>query len=223
MGVLALGACGAHPVTYKIRRQGAIIELKVEKNDLGGVVGYWLGSTYKEVTLQPIYEFLEPGDQILSRTSGRSFPGLQPRALSSAEISRSTTLLGIGENGRLLEFETTNFTVTRSLNTGENLRSGATSPDNSRLYLSSTGPELTIRGSVKVVNLETFTVTGTISLPADALPNSLAVTPDGAYLFIAAAVNGPLDETRLYIADTSRNTDCEDTGVSGIGRSAMAF
>ncbi|MBI1358084.1 MAG: hypothetical protein GC160_27435 [Acidobacteria bacterium] len=121
-----------------------------------------------------------------------------PRGASQtngAAIAPDTTLFGFTLTGILRQFDMSVDPpkAVRSLSTGQNLKDGVAAPGNSFLYLLSTGAQSGTGGfapSLRIIDLSTFQEAGSIALPTTSIPFSLAVTPDGESLYIAAPLRG---------------------------------
>lgn len=124
--------------------------------------------------------------QIVAATYGSSSSG----SPASVSISPGNTLFGLGLAGEVLQYDLTDSTVVRSTPTGYNLVQGVASPGNGFLYLGATGTQnaSSYSPSVRIFDLTTFQLGGSIPLPTTSTLTAMALTPDGKYLFVAGAL-----------------------------------
>jgi YVTN family beta-propeller protein len=123
--------------------------------------------------------------------------GTQPfEVLLSPDGSRAY-VTNVGLNSSIEVIDTATNTVVASIPAPHVYRYMAISPDGTRLYV----PDRAINGAgVTVIDTATNSVVATIPLPGTA-GNGLAVTPDGAHLYIASQFTGD-----IFIAETATNT-----------------
>jgi len=139
--------------------------------------------------------------------------------LATGEDPLANMMFAFSREGKFYQYDPDNGGRTvRSVNLDENFRAVAVSPDNKFAYLTTFGPRnsqgVQVPG-VKVVDLASFTAT-TIPLPAGALPEGIAVTPDAKTILVTAAgLDFRVPDVRLYFIDVAKRSVTKTLALPG--------
>lgn len=180
---------------------GEIIDIYYEKDDQGHVRFYDIDTGETVATGN-----LAPGESVEDVVPEDFEPaGSVGNSARNAADAPGRSIIVLTHQGTVIERGLQPPANRRSLKTSQNLSGGVHSGANGALYVGSRGPvgQPFTRASILEIDFATFQVTRTIQLPPNSLPQRYAVTPDGAFLYVAASVTVPFNETRVHVIDTA--------------------
>ncbi len=134
-----------------------------------------------------------------------------------------STVFGLKSNGDVIQFDLDTQTETRHAATGQVFIAGTPSPGNGFLYLLATYPQggTAYSPSVQIFDLTTFQLAGSIALPTTTIVRSLALSPDGEFLYVAGnhASQSASDPSAVmcHILEVASRSVVNTLRIAGVG------